>query len=174
MTELSKYKLESLREDPEFVFYRGRRDAAPCSILVVAPSSKQPARQTLRRIEHEYKLRTELDPAWATQPLALVHHEGQTVLVLEDPGGEPLNRLLAQPLELTRALRIAIGLSAALESLHERGIIHKDIKPANCMVDQTSSVVWLTGFGIASKLPRERQAPEPPETIAGTLAYMAP
>ena len=34
--------------------------------------------------------------------------------------------------------------------------------------------MWLTGFGIASRLPRERQAPEPPETIAGTLAYMAP
>ena len=33
---------------------------------------------------------------------------------------------------------------------------------------------WLTGFGIASRLPRERQAPEPPEFIAGTLAYMAP
>ena len=32
----------------------------------------------------------------------------------------------------------------------------------------------LTGFGIASRLSRERQAPEPPETIAGTLAYMAP
>ena len=32
----------------------------------------------------------------------------------------------------------------------------------------------LTGFGIASRLPRERQAPEPPEIIAGTLAYMAP
>ena len=34
--------------------------------------------------------------------------------------------------------------------------------------------VRLTGFGIASRLPRERQAPEPPEIIAGTLAYMAP
>ena len=34
--------------------------------------------------------------------------------------------------------------------------------------------VWLTGFGIASRLPREQQAPEPPEVIAGTLAYMAP
>ena len=34
--------------------------------------------------------------------------------------------------------------------------------------------VRLTGFGIASRLPRERQTPEPPETIAGTLAYMAP
>jgi len=34
--------------------------------------------------------------------------------------------------------------------------------------------VWLTGFGIASRLPRERQSPEAPEFIAGTLAYMAP
>ena len=34
--------------------------------------------------------------------------------------------------------------------------------------------MWLTGFGIASRLPRERQAPAPPEVIAGTLAYMAP
>jgi serine/threonine protein kinase len=41
-------------------------------------------------------------------------------------------------------------------------------------VDSASGAVWLTGFGIASRLPRERQSAEPPETIAGTLAYMAP
>jgi serine/threonine protein kinase len=41
-------------------------------------------------------------------------------------------------------------------------------------VDATNGKVWLTGFGIASRLPRERQSPEPPEFIAGTLAYMAP
>ena len=34
--------------------------------------------------------------------------------------------------------------------------------------------MWLTGFGFASRLPRERQAPAPPEIIAGTLAYMSP
>ena len=58
--------------------------------------------------------------------------------------------------------------------MHERGLIHKDIKPANILVDVASGGVWLTGFGIASRLPRERQAPAPPEVIAGTLAYMAP
>ena len=42
------------------------------------------------------------------------------------------------------------------------------------IVDSAAEQVWLTGFGIASRLPRERQAPEPPEIIAGTLAYMAP
>jgi serine/threonine protein kinase len=58
--------------------------------------------------------------------------------------------------------------------MHARGLIHKDIKPANILVDAASGGVWLTGFGIASRLPRERQAPAPLEVIAGTLAYMAP
>jgi len=96
------------------------------------------------------------------------------MLVLEDLGGEPLDRVLEDRVELRQLLRIAIGLTAALGRLHERGLIHKDVKPANVIVDRTSGKVWLTGFGIASALPRERQAPEPPETIAGTLAYMRP
>jgi energy-coupling factor transporter ATP-binding protein EcfA2 len=61
----------------------------------------------------------------------------------------------------------------ALGQVHRRGLIHKDIKPENVLVDDAGNV-WLTGFGIASRLPRERQAPAPPEIIAGTLAYMAP
>ena len=63
---------------------------------------------------------------------------------------------------------------AALGQLHGRGLIHKDIKPTNVLVDSATGRVYLTGFGIASRLPRERQAPEPPEVLAGTLAYMAP
>ena len=77
-------------------------------------------------------------------------------------------------MDVSHFLRIAIPLAAALRQVHERGLIHKDIKPANILVDAASGGVWLTGFGIASRLPRERQAPAPPEVIAGTLAYMAP
>src|SRR4029077_5278650 len=58
--------------------------------------------------------------------------------------------------------------------LHGRGLIHKDVKPAHVVVNDATGQVWLLGFGIASPLPRERQAPAPPELIAGTLAYMAP
>jgi PAS domain S-box-containing protein len=73
-----------------------------------------------------------------------------------------------------RFLRIALGLTTAIGQMHGRGLIHKDIKPANVLVDSESGEVRLTGFGIASRLQRERQAPERPELIAGTLAYMAP
>src|SRR5215469_2762823 len=174
MTELATYQLESLREDAEFILYRGRREADPRQILVLAPLSPRPAQGTLRRLEHEYALRDKLDRAWAVLPLALVRDKGRTVLLLEDQGGEPLDRLLEQPLELTRLLRIAIGLTTALGRVHQRGLIHKDVKPASVMVDRTSGKVLLTSFGIASALPHDWQAPEPAETIAGTLAYMAP
>jgi serine/threonine protein kinase len=71
-------------------------------------------------------------------------------------------------------LRLGVSLSAALGRLHARGLIHKDIKPANVLAHGASGQVWLTGFGVASRLRRERHAPEPPEFIAGTLPYMAP
>ncbi len=106
--------------------------------------------------------------------MAMARHGDRTVLVLEDPGGVPLDQLLGRPMDLALWLRLAIGLSTAIGHLHQRGIVHKDIKPANVLVDLATSQIWLVGFGIASRLPRERQSPEPPEFIAGTLAYMAP
>ena len=88
--------------------------------------------------------------------------EGRTVLILKDPGGEPLDQILerekGQPLDLTRFLRIAIGLASALGQVHRQGLIHKDIKPGNVLVDEAGNV-WLIGFGIASQLPREHQSP---------------
>src|SRR5246127_2162586 len=171
------YVLVPLREAADFILYRGQQHGDPSPILAVAPATKHPSPQSLRRLEHEYSLASELDPAWAAKPLALTRHEGRTLLVLQDPGGEPLDLVLereqGQPLDLTRFLRIAIGLAAALAQVHRHSLMHKDIKPANVLVDDAGKV-WLTGFGIASQVPRERQAPVPPEIIAGTLAYMAP
>jgi serine/threonine protein kinase len=177
MTASSEYVLELLREGANFTLYRGRQHGDPSPVLAVALAAEMPSPQSLRRLEHEYSLAAELDPGWAAKPLALTRHEGRTLLVLKDPGGEPLDLVLernkGQPLALIRFLRIAIGLATALGRVHRQGLIHKDIKPANVLVDDAGNV-WLTGFGIASQLPHERQAPAPPEIIAGTLAYMAP
>jgi hypothetical protein len=114
----SGYMLELLREGADFTLYRGRQHSNPSSVLTIAPSAEQPSPQSLRRLEHEYSLAAELDPAWAAKPLALTRHEGRTILLLNDPGGEPLDGILerdhGQPLELTCFLRVAISLAKAV------------------------------------------------------------
>ena len=166
--------LEWMWEDNERVFVKGRRDDVDGhrSVLVVFLSSPHPAADGVGRLAHEFDLRNELDGAWSARPLEL--GQERTFLVLEAPDGEPLDPLIGVPMETGIFLRLAIALSAALGQMHERGLVHKDIKPSNVLVNAAVGKAWLTGFGIASRLHRERQSPDPPEFIAGTLAYMAP
>jgi PAS domain S-box-containing protein len=170
VNELSSYVFSPLR-DGDVALHRGSGDGLTPILLVAAEKSSF---GSIARLEHEYALKGELDSDWAARPVALTHDNGRMTLVLEDPGGTPLDRLLDRPLDVSEFLRLAIPLAAALCRVHDRGLIHKDIKPQNILVDAASGRAWLTGFGIASRLPREHQAPAPPEVIAGTLAYMAP
>ena len=167
-----------LWEDGERVFRRGWRlgeDDSRSPVLVVLPVAAHPSPLSLDRLTHEHGLKEELDRTWAMRPLEIVRDGGRTMLVLEDVGGfEPLDRLLAAPMEVESFLSVAIGIAVVIGKLHESGLVHKDIKPFNILLNRTTGEVKLTGFGIASRLPREHQAPDPPETIAGTLAYMAP
>jgi len=172
--ELLRYAFEPLRKDEDFILYRGRSNEDGSQVLVLAPLAESPAPEILKWLEHAYSLREELDPTWAARPIGIARHWDRTVLVLEDPGGVPLDQLLGQQLDLAVSLRLAVGLASAIDHLHQRGIIHKDIKPANVLVNPVTGQCWLRGFLIASRFPRERQPPEPPEFIAGTLPYMAP
>jgi serine/threonine protein kinase len=175
VVQLSEYSLESLRDDGEFVLYRAHaKQMERPSVLLLTPTSTRPSPETLKKIDHEYSLRSELDSAWAVRPLDFSGRDEQTTLVLEDPGGETLDGFISGAMELPQFLRFAVGLATALGGLHEQMLIHKDVKPANVLVNSATGQVWLTGFGIASRLRRELQAPEPPEFIAGTLPYMAP
>ncbi|MEM5404848.1 MULTISPECIES: trifunctional serine/threonine-protein kinase/ATP-binding protein/sensor histidine kinase [Paraburkholderia] len=149
-------------------------DGTPTSVMELRPLATGCTPASLERLAHEYHLKEELSGDWAVRPLELVSEGSQTVLVLEDSGAAPLDRLIGPPLRLERFLQLAIDIVSALGKAHQRGLIHKDIKPAHILVNDSTGEVRLTGFGIASRLPRERQSPEHPELIAGTLAYMAP
>src|SRR5208337_646499 len=141
--------LQVLWEDGDRVFCRGWRedsDGSRGSLLVVLPTAERPLPASLDRLAHEYELRDELDSGWAARPLALAREGDRTALLLEDPGGEPLELLNGAPMEAGRFLRLAIGIGAALGKVHQRGLVHKDIKPAHFLVNCADGQVRLTGF----------------------------
>ena len=156
MMNLSEYRLETLHQDGEFILYRGLREAkeetSPPSILGLSPVMEHPAPATVKKIEREFSLKDDLDLAWAIRPIALTQQQNRTMLVFEDPGGKPLDQLLQRPMELAEFLRCAIKLAVALGQVHKRGLIHKDIKPANVLANTALDRAWLRGFGIASRL----------------------
>ncbi|HEY0792465.1 MAG TPA: AAA family ATPase [Chthoniobacterales bacterium] len=170
----SGYSFERVSEDGEFVLLRGRLEGEPRSVLLLMPASDHPSPASIGRLNHAYGLRNELDPAWAARPLDLADYQGRHALVLEDTGGDSLARLIGRPLDIEQFLRTASGIVKALGRFHARGLIHRDVRPANILVNPAAGGAWLTGFGLTSRLPREHQSPEAPDVIGGTLEYMAP
>jgi PAS domain S-box-containing protein len=173
-TEVPQRGLDDLWDDGEFVLSRVRPSSDHPPTLFLRPAAAHPAHTSIARLEHAHSLRDALDHSWAARPADLIGPRERPTLRLDDPGGEVLATLLGKPWDVASFLRVAVGVASALSGLHGRGLVHKDVKPSNVLVDVATSKAWLTGFGIASRLRRERQSPEPPEIIAGTLAYMAP
>src|SRR5262244_2741759 len=122
--DFSQYRLQTLRQDEEFILYRGlhrsERQPGPLSVLVLSPVMEHPAPATIKKLEHEFSLKDELDPEWAIRPIYLTQEHNRTTLLFEDPNGEPLDRLLTGPMELGQFLRCGIALAAALSQVHSR------------------------------------------------------
>jgi len=191
--DLTQYTLEVFYRADECLLWRGLRvpggSLEPPSVFVSTCASERPEPERVRMLEHEFALRNELDTTWALRPLALGEYQGHVALMLEDPVRQAPCRLLAAPplshtsphamagagpVDLRLFLRLGVRLAFAVGEMHRRGIVHKDIKPANVLIDEAARRVWLTGFGIASRMSCDHERTGPPETLAGTLAYMAP
>ena len=162
----------AVREDDQFVLLRATRDADGAPVLVLCARHERGT--ALARIEHEYALRAELDPAWAATPLALFPGAAAPALVLADSAAAPLQILQitpGQPLAPARLVQLGAAIAHALAQLHGRHIVHRDLRPEHILID-CAGAVRLTGFGIATRLGALPQLPE--DQISGSLAYMAP
>jgi predicted ATPase len=174
MNDLTNCELEPIRQDGEFALARVARPNGLPSCLLVSPVLEQPAPASIAKLENAFALRDELEASWAARPVELVRFRGRLALAMEDPDGDFLDRKSDGPPGVPDFLRLAISIASSLGGLHGKGLVHKDVKPANLIANARTGEAWLTGFSLATRLPRHRQSADTPEIIAGTLAYMAP
>jgi PAS domain S-box-containing protein len=162
-----------MSQTPDLWLCRATRSLDGLQVLLKIPAAARPTPLVLSRLEREFELARDLHSIRIARPLAIERHAGLVFAVLEHGPTATLAARMGSQMDVGTFLPIAIGINAALDELHRHGLIHRDLKPEHVLLDSAGHV-WLTGLGVASHLPRERQTPEAPEIIAGTLAYMAP
>jgi eukaryotic-like serine/threonine-protein kinase len=147
----------------------------------------------LERFEREAKVLASLNHSNIAAIYGLEEHERRQHLVLEYVEGESLaERLKRGSLPIDEAIEIAVHIAEALEAAHEKGVIHRDLKPGNIMITPDGGVKVLD-FGLArmtetpssmlspppddSPTPRSPDRPHSPTipgAIMGTAGYMSP
>ncbi|AUX38985.1 uncharacterized protein SOCE26_003670 [Sorangium cellulosum] len=159
----------------ETVTYRGYRNVDRTSVAIKLFRSEYPTSRQIAKLRHEYAITKDLDLAGVVRAYGLERVGAGLALVTENIEAQPLSDILeAQAPSLKTTLRIADSIADAMDAIHRRHIIHKDIKPHNILVHPDTLQVKLIDFGIATRLSQELQQAGIPDSLEGTLAYMSP
>jgi PAS domain S-box-containing protein len=180
MYELPGYKIiEKIHEDSRTVIYRALKEKGISkSLPVIIKTQKKDAfdaKETVK-LQNDYEITKSLEIEGVVKPYELVTHRNIPALIMEDFNSTPLTNLLrSKKMDLMQFLQIAIRVSEILGAIHEKGIIHRGIKPQIVLINTDTQQVKLTGFGDSSFLPPGSDIPlTSMGMIEGTLAYMSP
>ncbi|MDO8177169.1 MAG: diguanylate cyclase [Undibacterium sp.] len=155
-------------------------------VIVKILNKEFPSFQEIGQFKREYAIACRCLHAGIVRPLALRQKAGRWTIIQEDINGQSLNKLLherkmhnseasSQPaIPLSDFFDIALQLCSALELVHSKGVIHKDINPSNLIWNGELRRLQLIDFGIACELGQETPGIDHPTTLEGTLRYMAP
>ena len=125
------------------------------------------------RHEHEITQALKIDGVLRVEEV--VQCENGWALILENTDSLPLRKLMdAARFDLLDSLKVAVSLIGILKEVHRQGLLHKMINPFNIFVDPASGNIKLSGFGLATRLPRENPNTLNPQLTGETLPYISP
>ena len=173
---LSGYRIiEQIYSSTRTLVYRGQRIKDQIPVVIKLLRSEYPSFNELVQFRNQYTIAKNLDLPGIIKTYSLENYRNGYALVIEDMGGISLKEYTASHLlSLTEFLAIAIKIVSTLEGLYRNRVIHKDIKPANILINPSTLEVKLIDFSIASLLPREAQVIINPNVLEGTLPYLSP
>jgi len=128
-----------------------------------------------RRFAHEARSASEIDHEHVIPVYDFGEDQRGLYIVMRYVEGQNLRDLLSDrgPLEPERAVQVIEQVASALDAAHERGLFHRDVKPANILVEESTSRIFLADFGLV-RGPHDTEGSESQATVLGTERYMAP
>ena len=163
-----------LQEGTKSLTYRAIRDVDHRPVIVKGLRSEQCTPQNIQQLKHEYAIAQQLNSPGTVEALSVELDRGMPYLILEDFGGRSLDRVLNQFQEIGQFLKFAIQIVAALTQIHQKQIIHKDLKPQNIIVNLDTKQVKIADFGLAAFIPYNSQLVSSSNRIEGSLPYLPP
>ncbi|MBX3705227.1 MAG: response regulator [Pseudomonadales bacterium] len=161
----------TLYESASTIVRRTSWEGRPVVVKALHPANLSGV--ALARLHHEYQINQSLTSPHVCRALAF--HEFEHQIVFEDPDGTALRELIAtDQLSFDERLDVAVGLASALQSIHDEGVIHRDVNPGNVVVADESLAVYLIDFGYATVTPREYPLQDASDPVTGTLPYLSP
>jgi serine/threonine protein kinase/Flp pilus assembly protein TadD len=141
--------------------------------LVRTELSNDPA--SMQRFKQELLLASRISHKNILRIHDLGDVEGVKFISMTYVEGEDLHDVIrkAGRLEVDRAVAIAIRLCGALEAAHNEGVVHRDLKPRNILIDRSDNV-YISDFGLAKSLESQASAMTRTGEILGTPRYMSP
>jgi len=156
--------------------YRARHRALGHIVAVkILPPEVAASEMRLKRFQQEAALAASLSHPHIVPVYDFGSREGITFLIMPFVRGTTFESVLAtgRP-SLAASLRVVQDVGAALDHAHGRGVVHRDVKPSNILIDEDSGRALLADFGVAHVVRVATSALTAPGVPIGTPGYMAP
>ncbi|MEM7714392.1 MAG: ATP-binding sensor histidine kinase [Cyanobacteria bacterium P01_A01_bin.68] len=181
MVNIRGYSIaEQLYNGSRTLVYRAIREDDQKPVVIKLLKNTYPSFNELVQFRNQYTIAKNLNYPGIIQTYSLEAYQNGYALIMEDFGGISLKEyfndleILNKTSLLTEFLQIAISLCDILDTLYQQRVIHKDIKPANILINPETKQVKLIDFSIASLLNKETQEIKNPNVLEGTLSYISP
>lgn len=165
---------EIIYQGTRTIVYKGTRTSDQQAVIIKVLRNPHPNFNELAQFRNQYTLAKSLEISGIVKPLSLENYGNSYALVMPYEGQISLNQWQPQKLLIPDFLAIGLQLAEILHGLSEHRVIHKDIKPANILINPETKEVKLMDFSLASLLPKENQTIQNPNILEGTLAYLSP